>query len=205
MEFPPRFQLIDVSSPAGSFSTDLPLLLHSVCASCSSCCCYYCCMVCHGLWHIVIWLTQPWCLLLLLNWQFLHVYKPKAKGKNAEKKTETKHSLVLSHVFRFSFLFVLASFITSCTSGSFCFFGCCCCRLRVRSLAARCAHILLIVLFMMLLLLSGSASSPSSPKPNAVMAPIGPHRCHSCHLQVAAVPLSISLSPSPSPTCCICI
>lgn len=64
------------------------------------------------------------------------------------------------------------------TSGSFCFFGCCCCccRLRVRSLSARCAHILLIVLFMMLLLqellllllpfllllLSGTASSSPS-------------------------------------------
>lgn len=54
------------------------------------------------------------------------------------------------------------------TSGSFCFFGCC--RLRVRSLSARCAHILLIVLFMMLLLLllqellllSGTASSSPS-------------------------------------------
>lgn len=121
------------------------------------------------------------CLLLLLNWQFLHVYKPKAKKAEAKEapkkwKTEAKHSLVLSSCLFISFCFGFL-YHKLYTSGSFCFFGCCCCcRLRVRSLSARCAHILLIVLFMMLLLqellllllpfllllLSGTASSSPS-------------------------------------------
>lgn len=206
LEFPPRFQLIDVSYPAGSFSTDLPLLLHSVCASppppplhCST---GLPCSLAHRYMtypstHTSY--TPPQCLLLLLNWQFLHVYKPKAK-----KIEEKRRNWSQAQLSPFPCLFVSPFFLfwlplsQAARAEAFAFLAA---AAGAASVCAACAHILLIVLFMMLLRAPCSYRAQPArqplPKPNAVIVPIEPHRCHNCHLQVAAVPRS--------PTCCICI
>lgn len=157
MESPPRFELIDVSSPAGSFSTDLPLLLHSMCSS--SCCCCHCCLL-YGLpWSLAHrYMTYP-ALVSLVAFELTIFACLQAKGKKGGGKrgNEKMKNWSQAQLSPFPCLFISFCFgflyHKLYTSGSFCFFGCCCCcRLRVRSLSARCAHILLIVLFMMLLL-----------------------------------------------------
>lgn len=138
-------------------------------------------MVCHGLWHIVIWLTPPSVSLVAFELTIFACLQAKGKKSGGKRGTEKMKNWSQAQLSPFPCLFISFCFgflyHKLYTSGSFCFFGCCCCcRLRVRSLSARCAHILLIVLFMMLLLqellllllpfllllLSGTASSSAS-------------------------------------------
>lgn len=214
MESPPRFELIDVSSPAGSFSTDLPLLLHSMCSCC--CCCCHCCLL-YGLpWSLAHrYMTYP-ALVSLVAFELTIFACLQAKGKKQRQKRQQHTQKTKNENWSQAWLSPFPClFISFCfgflyhklyTSGSFCFFGCC--RLRVRSLSARCAHILLIVLFMMLLLLlqellllSGTASSSPSPSQTQLL-------CQSRHIVVITAickwqrfrsplqPLSLTLSLS---------
>lgn len=151
-------------------------------SSCCCCCCFYHCCLLYGLpWSLAHrYMTYP-ALLSLVAFELTIFACLQAKGKkqrhkrqqHTQKTKKKRKNWSQAELSPFPCLFISFCFgflyHKLYTSGSFCFFGCC--RLRVRSLSARCAHILLIVLFMMLLLLlllqellllSGTASSSPS-------------------------------------------